>query len=150
MEHLRLLHAGPTLVFSSLSHAFHILRAVWSVSHGCTVCHCHSIELGQLPPEQVAPGTVVEKVGGDYAGPLQIKYGMARKPVMVNPYIFIFVSLTGPFRRSYEWDNDFARRGSPTLTGVITGLSLSLSIVNDVQVLIAIGTLSLTYAGVLA
>ena len=50
--------------------------------------------LGQLPLERVTPGTVFEKVGVDYAGPLKAKYGMVRKPVIVKAYICVFVSLT--------------------------------------------------------
>ena len=50
--------------------------------------------LGQLPPERVTPGTMFEKVRIDYAGPLQVKYGMVRKPVVMKTYICVFVSLT--------------------------------------------------------
>ena len=50
--------------------------------------------LGQLPIELVTPGTVFEKVGVDYTGPIHIKYGMARKPTTVKEYMCIFVSLT--------------------------------------------------------
>ena len=48
----------------------------------------------QLPIECVTPGSVFEKVGVDYAGPLQIKYGMVRKPVIVKAYVCVFVSLS--------------------------------------------------------
>ena len=75
-EHLRLLHAGPTLVFSSLSRRFHILgmkKTVRSVVRQCTTCRRHSTKpspqmLGQLPPKRITPGIVFEKVGVDYAG----------------------------------------------------------------------------------
>ena len=88
-------------MLSSLSRCFHILRmkkTVWSVVHQCTICRCHSAQpslqmLGQLPYEHVTPGVVFQKVGIDYAGPLQVKYGMVRKPVIVKAYICIFVSL---------------------------------------------------------
>ena len=50
--------------------------------------------LGQLQLERVTPGTMFEKVGVDYAGPLQAKYGMVRKPVIVKAYACVFVSLT--------------------------------------------------------
>ena len=45
LEHMRLLHAGLTLVFSSLSRNFHILgmqKIIRSVIRQCIVCHRHS------------------------------------------------------------------------------------------------------------
>ncbi len=50
--------------------------------------------LGQLPVERITPGSVFDKVGVDYAGPLMIKYGHVRKPTIVKAYICVFVSLT--------------------------------------------------------
>ena len=49
---------------------------------------------GQLPPERVNPGPIFEKVGLDYAGPFNIKYGFIRKPIIVKAYICLFVSLS--------------------------------------------------------
>ncbi len=97
-EHLRLLHAGPTLVCSALARQFHILGMKKTVRK-CIVCRRLSCKpspqvLGQLPLERVTPGLVFENVGVHYAGPLQVKYGMVRKPVTVKAYICIFVSLT--------------------------------------------------------
>lgn len=94
-EHLRLLHAGPSLVFSSLSRRFYVLsmkKIVRSVIRKCTVCRRFSARpspqlMGQLPLERVTPGNVFEKVGVDYAGPVLIKYGMVRKPTIVKAYI---------------------------------------------------------------
>lgn len=50
--------------------------------------------LGQLSVERITPGPVFDKVGVDYAGPVLIKYGYVRKPIIVKAYICIFVSLT--------------------------------------------------------
>ena len=50
--------------------------------------------MGQLPLERVSPGTVFEQVGIDYAGPLYIKLGRVRKPVVVKAYACIFVALS--------------------------------------------------------
>ena len=50
--------------------------------------------LGQLPPERITPGSVFDKVGIDYAGPVLIKYGYVRKPTIVKAYICVFVSLS--------------------------------------------------------
>ena len=101
-EHLRLLHAGPTLLASSLSSRFHVIRcrqAVRFITRGCTICRRHAARprpqmMGQLPMERITPGPVFDKVGVDYAGPVYIKYGHVRKPTIVKAYICIFVSLT--------------------------------------------------------
>ena len=101
-EHLRMLHAGPTLVSSMLTRRFHIIclrKTVRSITRQCVTCRRQTTRpqpqmLGQLPIERVTPGTVFEKVGVDYAGPFHIKYGMVRKPTTVKAYLCIFVSLT--------------------------------------------------------
>ena len=100
-EHLRLLHAGHTLM-SSLHQRFHIIgcrHLVRSVTCNCVVCRRDSARpqpqlFGQLPTERITPGLVFENVGVDYAGPLQIKYGHVRKPVIVKAYVCVFVSLS--------------------------------------------------------
>ena len=101
-EHLRLLHAGPTLVCSALTRRFHIIkmrRFVRCITRQCVTCcrqttRPQSQMMGQLPIERMTPGSVFEKVGVDYAGPFQIKYGMVRKPVIVKAYVCVFVSLS--------------------------------------------------------
>ena len=58
-EHLRLLHAGPTLLISSLNRRFHIIclrKTVRSITRQCVTCKRHSVRpqnqlLGQLPLE---------------------------------------------------------------------------------------------------
>ena len=49
--------------------------------------------LGQLPVERLTPGSVFDKVGIDYAGPVFLKYGYICKPTVVKAYICVFVSL---------------------------------------------------------
>ena len=101
-EHIRLLHAGPTLMISSICLRFHIInlrKAVRSITRQCVICRRHAGETltqlqGQLPSERVTPGTVFETVGVDYAGPVYIKHGYVRKPTVVKAYICVFVSLT--------------------------------------------------------
>ena len=101
-EHLRLLHAGPTLVTSSLSCRFHFVysrKIIRSVIRGCVTCRRDSTRprpqlLGQLPLERVTPGPIFDKVGVDYAGPICIKLGHVRKPTFVKSYICVFVSLS--------------------------------------------------------
>ena len=101
-EHVRLLHAGPTLLTASLCRRYHIVgcqRAVHSITHGCITCRHVSTRptsqiLGQLPIERITPGPVFDKTGLDYAGPIYIKLGHFRKPTMVKAYICIFVALS--------------------------------------------------------
>ena len=100
-EHLRLMHAGPTLLLSSLNQRFHIVGArktVRSITRQCIVCRRHSVkpqdqQLRQLPTERVSVAAPFEKSGVDYAGPFQIKYGHVRKPTIVKTYICLFVCL---------------------------------------------------------
>ena len=101
-EHLRLLHAGPTLLTSSLCLRLHIIgcrKIVRSVTRSCIVCRRNSVKpqpqmLGQLPMERVTPDSVFEKVSVDYAGPFYVKYGSVHKPTIVKAYVCIFVSLS--------------------------------------------------------
>ena len=48
----------------------------------------------ELPVERITPGSVFDKVGVNYAGPVLIKYGYVRKPTIVKAYICVFVSLS--------------------------------------------------------
>ena len=102
MEHLRLLHAIPTLLTSSLLRRFHIVgcrKIIQSITQGCVTCRRYSARprpqmLGQLPVERVTPGPVFDKVGVDFAGPINVNFGPVRRPTVVKSYICVFVSLT--------------------------------------------------------
>ena len=66
----------------------------------CVTCRRQTVRhqlqlMGQLPLDRVTPGCVFEKVGVDYAGPFHIKYGVVRKPTLVEAYVcfFLFLSL---------------------------------------------------------
>ncbi len=101
-EHLRLLHAGPTLLAASLSRRYHIVGGrtlIRSIARKCLTCRRYTARpkpqmLGQLPVERITPGSVFDNVGVDYAGPVSIKYGYVRKPTFVKAYICVFVSLS--------------------------------------------------------
>ena len=101
-EHLRLLHAGPTMLTSSICVRFHIIggkRVIRDITRACVTCRRYSARpqpqlMGQLPIERVTPGPIFERVGVDYAGPIYVKYGYIRKPTIVKAYICMFVSLT--------------------------------------------------------
>ena len=94
-EHLRLLHAGPTLFTSALNRRFHIIgrcKVVRNTTRGCSTCRRHAERprpqmMGQLPIERVTPDIVFENVGIDYAGPLYIKYGYICKPTIIKAYV---------------------------------------------------------------
>ena len=97
-EHLRMLHVGPTLLSCSLNRRFHVVylrKAVRAITRQCGICRRQTAkpQRGQLPLERVTPGSVFEKVGVDYAGPLKVKYGMVRKTPVVKAYVCVFVSL---------------------------------------------------------
>lgn len=101
-EHVRLLHAGPTLLSASIGRRYYIVqlrKAVRSTTQECTKCRRQAAKpvpqmMGQLPLERVTPGYVFERVGVDYAGPFTIKTGKSRKPTLLKSYACIFVSLT--------------------------------------------------------
>ena len=101
-EHVRLLHAGPTLLSSSLSRRYHIIgscKAGRFITRGCTACRRNSAKphpqrLGQLPIERNTPDSVFDRVGVDYAGPMYFMYGHVLKPTVVKAYVCVFVSLS--------------------------------------------------------
>ena len=101
-EHIRLLHAGPTLLMASLGDRYHILggrKLIRTIARGCVSCRKITARptpptIGQLPIERVTPGAVFDKVGIDFAGPIQVKYAHVRKPVIVKAYVCLFVSLS--------------------------------------------------------
>ena len=102
-EHLRLLHAGATLVMSSLSRRFLIIsgrRVVRSTIRQCVTCRRLAAQsetqlMGQLPAERVTPHHIFAEVGVDYAGPLLLKLGKVRKPTLVKAYVRMCVCLHG-------------------------------------------------------
>ena len=94
-EHAHLLHAGPTLVEASLARRFAIVgaqRAVHDVTRRCMVCH----HVAGKPCSQLLgrPGLVFDRVGFDYVGPILVKSGYVRKPVITKVYVCVFVSFT--------------------------------------------------------
>ena len=101
-EHIRLLHAGPTLLSSSLTRRFHIVglrKAVRTTTRACIICRRTAVKpqhplMGQLPVERISPGIIFENVGIDYAGPINIKLGRVRKPTIVRAYICVFVAMS--------------------------------------------------------
>ena len=103
-EDLHLLHAGPTLVAASLSCRLCILgssRAIRRIVRSCVKCRCVSLRAtlqlhGQLPIDRLNPGTVFGLVGIDYAGPILIKGGPIRKPIVSKAYRKVLI-FRGPY-----------------------------------------------------
>ena len=101
-KHQRLLHAGPTLLTTSLCRRYHITgcrKTIHSITRGCITCRRTSARpqpqmLGQLPIERITPGSVFDQTGVDYVGPVYIKYGYVRKPTVIKAYVCVFVSLS--------------------------------------------------------
>ena len=101
-KHCQMLHAGPSLLSASISLRFHVInlrKTVRMITHDCIICKRYTGKTasqlqGQLPQERLTPGPIFERVGVDYAGPFNIKYGYTRKPTIVKAYVCLFVSLT--------------------------------------------------------
>ena len=101
-EHLRLMHAGSSLIMASLFRRFVIIggnKSVRSIVRQCVICRRFSIKpqgqkMGNLPALRITPDHPFNNVGVDYAGPFLTKYGYVRKPTIVKSYVCVFVSLT--------------------------------------------------------
>ncbi len=92
-SHVRLLHAGPTLVKASLGRLFHIIGLFHIVCRRTSAKPQPQL-LGQLPQERITPGIVFVYVGIDYAGLVHLKLGRVRKPTFVKAYICLFVAMS--------------------------------------------------------
>ena len=125
-EHIRLLHAGHLLTSASLSRQYHIVgghKAIRSTTRNCVTCRRHLAKpnsqlMGQLPKERVTPDAVFYNISVDYTGPLHIKQGSTRKPVIVKAYVCVFVSLSTRavhLEAVSDLTSKAFRRGKPTL-----------------------------------
>ena len=100
-EHIRLLHAGSSLVLTSLSRRFVIIggnKTVRGIVRRCIVCRRFSGKtqnqrMGSLPRIRITPTHPFDNVGVDYAGPFFTKHGFVRKPTIVKSYVCVFVCL---------------------------------------------------------
>ena len=101
-EHIRLLHAGATLVQSSLSRRYHIVggrKVIRCVIRQCVICRKYAAKtanqiMGNLPLQRITPDRPFANVGVDFAGPFYVKYGYVSKPTVVKAYACVFVSLS--------------------------------------------------------
>lgn len=98
-EHLRLLHAAPRLLLSSLNQKYWIVNAykhVKKLVHKCLLCFrmkadCARQLMGSLPPERITACRSFQKVGIDFAGAFQIKNSSIRRAVQSKGYVCVFV-----------------------------------------------------------
>ncbi|XP_049885986.1 uncharacterized protein LOC126380550 isoform X2 [Pectinophora gossypiella] len=99
-EHERLLHAGPKLLLTNLNQKFWItngLMFVKSITHKCIVCFRQKATaskqlMGSLPAGRVtATSRPFEKVGVDFAGPIDVKLSRVRRSVTGKGYICVYV-----------------------------------------------------------
>lgn len=99
-EHERLLHAGPQLLLSHLNQRFWIVNGlleVKKVTHKCIVCFRQKATvakqlMGSLPAARVtATSRPFEKVGVDFAGPIEVKLSRVRRSLKGKGYICVFV-----------------------------------------------------------
>ena len=101
-NHVALGHCGPTLLLSFVGIRLHIVGArqlARSVCRSCIICRRQSAKsegqmMGQLPSQRVVPHYPFQVTGMDYAGPLTLKKGHTRKPVLIKAYLAIFVCFT--------------------------------------------------------
>ena len=83
---------------ASLSHCFRILVGrcvIWNITSKCVTSRKVAAKPkpqihGQLPADQLNPGSVFNHLGIDYTGPVMVKYGV-RKPKFTKGYIATFV-----------------------------------------------------------
>ena len=97
-EHIRL-HAGPTLMISSLCLRFHIIslrKAVRSITCQCVICRRHVGETvmqlrRQLPSEHVTPGTVLKLLEWTMQVRFTLSMVMSGNPLLLKlMYAFSF------------------------------------------------------------
>lgn len=101
-EHLRLQHAGPQLLLSSLRRRFWILsgRSISrDIVRNCVRCwrvnpNLLSQRMGDLPISRIDAPIPFKATGIDFAGPVLIRKGQRRSQTLTKTYICVFVCLT--------------------------------------------------------
>lgn len=98
-EHMRLLHAPPKLLLSSLNQRYWLtdgLNHIKKFVNKCLICfrmkaQCAKQLMGSLPPERVTACRAYQKVGCDFAGPIPVKNSRVRRALQTKGYICVFV-----------------------------------------------------------
>nr|CAI5827413.1 unnamed protein product [Callosobruchus analis] len=98
-EHLRLFHAGPQLLISSLRNQFWPVAArnlAMSTVRNCMRCFRFNAEavqpiMGDLPRDKITPTSPFLNTGVDYAGPFTIRIRKGRGSKTEKCYVAVFV-----------------------------------------------------------
>ena len=94
-------HPGARTMMSILSETYYVagLRALARrVAQSCVKCRqvnantCQQ-KMGQMPPQRVNLVKPFQEVGVDYAGPLLVKRGSSRRPVLEKAYVAVFTCM---------------------------------------------------------
>ncbi|XP_047538693.1 uncharacterized protein LOC125072211 [Vanessa atalanta] len=101
-EHLRLFHAAPQLLLSSLRQQFWPIggrNMAKQIAHKCYKCFRMKAQtinpiMGQLPEQRLDPGYPFQTTGVDYCGPLQAADRKGRGSKTIKVYIAVFVCFT--------------------------------------------------------
>ncbi|XP_046383976.1 uncharacterized protein LOC124154345 [Ischnura elegans] len=98
-EHIRLLHAGPQLLLSSIRQRFWPLSGrnlCRQIVHQCTRCFRSNPKavpqlMGNLPRQRLEPTRPFLRCGVDYCGPIYVKTSRRRGSQPIKAYISEFV-----------------------------------------------------------
>ncbi|GJQ77878.1 hypothetical protein Trydic_g16131 [Trypoxylus dichotomus] len=101
-EHIRLLHAGPQLLLSSIRNEFWPTKGrnlARKIVRDCIKCFRFKAEsvvpiMGQLPKHRVTANHPFYATGVDYAGPVLIRDKRGRGSKIIKAYISLFVCLS--------------------------------------------------------
>lgn len=99
--HRENLHVGQRTLLSILRHRFWILRARDKVRKVCRSCiTCAKVKpteiqqmMGNMPSVRLTPVHPFQKVGVDFAGPINIKFSTARNASSSKAYISLFICM---------------------------------------------------------
>ena len=97
--HVLAMHAGPSTLMAILAHSFHIIglkRLLRKISRECVECQrayarTTKQRMGVLPQATTRPVRPFSSVGVDFAGPMKLKHGSIRKPLISKCYIAVFI-----------------------------------------------------------
>lgn len=97
-EHIRLLHSGPKSLLANLNQKYWLIngmRQIKKVTHKCLVCFrlkagAAKQLMGSLPRHRVTACRPFQKIGIDFAGPVQVKNSRIRSSVVGKGYVCIF------------------------------------------------------------
>ena len=88
-------HPGARMMMSILSETYYVpgLRALGCVK--CRLVNANTCQqkMGQMPPQRVNLVKPFQEIGVDNAGPLLVKRGSSRRPVLEKAYVAVFTCM---------------------------------------------------------